>query len=49
MHVEVIFYDEDPIFILSRQEGKFYQGNLLVQIFEEAHLETQVWGMVHIL
>ena len=49
MHMEVIFYDEDPIFILSCQEGKFNQGNLLVQIFKEAHLETQVWGMVHIL
>lgn len=46
---EIVFYHEDPFFALGRQEGKFNQARLLVRIFEEAHLETQVRGMVHIL
>jgi hypothetical protein len=49
MRAEVVFYHEDPFFKLSCSEGKFNQAHLFLQIFDEVDLETQVWGMVHVL
>jgi hypothetical protein len=46
---EVVIYDEDPFFALGRPKGKFDQARLIVQIFDEAHLEIQVQRVVHVL
>ena len=46
---EVVFFDEDPFFVLGRQEGEINQPRLHVRVYEDPNLEAHVRGMVHIL